>query len=638
VSAAPTGRAGAEEGWAEPPPLAYELRIGVTGHRALDDPSGIEQAVRDLLRRLAQTFESASAEPRGGHGAAQARWRRLVALLARALRAAGVPLPVTPKHVPPGRRTPIEWTVVSALARGADRLVAGAVLDLPGARLEALLPFPQEEYERDFTSPEDLAEFRRLRALARSADVVSTAPGARDDPGRRAEAYYRAGQAVVDASEIVVAIWDGASAAGHGGTAEIVWYALQRERVVLWIDAGRGDRPARLLRPRRPADRGGVTVELPAAQGAGGSARALTAVAVQVPLRARELSANFHQLAAYNRDTAFDPVTHATVCRRNVERLTAEPCPLDGPGQEVLRAVLPHYARADQLAITYQWLYTKAAAALFRLSATAVTLAVGQALFLPSARWPIVLEIIAMLLVVLLLGLSREGAWHEKWLQSRHLAEQLRVAFFSHLAGVHTVACHVRPVSTLPFYRGPDTWVFAVVDRVLGACPRLSPPADDWPSTLAFLATKWIAAQQHYHEENHARRHRDAHRTHVAGLWFFGGTLVAATLHVLDVAHHVPAGGGLTPGAIDAVLVACAVALPAWGAASHAINALLERDRIAARSRQMARVLGEIATGMSVARDREEFRAQAERARDVMLTETHEWLVSLSFRGPVLPA
>ncbi len=644
MSAAVTGRlgeVGADGGQSQPPPLPYELRIGVTGHRTLDDPAGVARAVRVALDHLSRAFDEASAEPRGMCGAAQARWRRGVAFLARALNLLGARLPVTLKRVPAERRTSIQWTVVSPLARGADRVVAEAVLERPDARLDVLLPFPREEYERDFANADDLAEFRRLLARAAIINVASQAPDAPTDAERHAlrnVAYYRVGQAVVDGSEVLIAVWDGQHAAGHGGTAEIISYALQRERVVLWIHATHPADPVRILRLRHPTDPGDVVVRLSAAGSTEDSTGTVDAVAAALPQRARDLSSNFHQLAAYNRDTAFDVDEYREIYQYSLGGFTADPRPPDPRWQDVLRIVLPHYARADQLAVRYQWLYTRAASALFYLSAAAVTLAVLQVLFLPAARWPIIGEIAIMIGVVVLLGLSLEGAWREKWLQARHLAEQLRIAFFSSIAGVHSPASHVRPANALPFYRGPDTWVFATVDRVAAACPHLSAGPDNWESVRAFLSTKWVAAQHCYHQSNAARRYRGAHRTHVAGLWLFGGTLVAATLHLLDAGHRVAPRWGSAPESIDALAVACAIALPAWGAASHAVNALLERERIAARSRQMARVLGEIGTRMNGTQRREEFLAEVERARDVMLTETHEWLVSLSFRGPVLPA
>ena len=64
---------------------------------------------------------------------------------------------------------------LSPLARGADRLAAEIALDL-GYELNVPMPFPQAEYEKDFTgidptkepyapelsADEDLAEFRAL--------------------------------------------------------------------------------------------------------------------------------------------------------------------------------------------------------------------------------------------------------------------------------------------------------------------------------------------------------------------------------------------------------------------------------------------------------------------------------------------
>src|SRR5579864_7622317 len=47
----------------------------------------------------------------------------------------------------------IALTAVSALAEGADRLVANEILKHRGSRLEIVLPLPPEDYRRDFGSP-----------------------------------------------------------------------------------------------------------------------------------------------------------------------------------------------------------------------------------------------------------------------------------------------------------------------------------------------------------------------------------------------------------------------------------------------------------------------------------------------------
>jgi hypothetical protein len=121
-------------------------------------------------------------------------------------------------------------TVLSNLAEGADRLVAELVLTHPGARLEAVLPLPAAVYMADFDSADSRQRFADLVDEASSVTVVQQVPGE-----AREEAYERAGRAVVDASDVLVALWDGRPARGRGGTAEIVQYALDRDVLVEMI-------------------------------------------------------------------------------------------------------------------------------------------------------------------------------------------------------------------------------------------------------------------------------------------------------------------------------------------------------------------------------------------------------------------
>ncbi len=68
---------------------------------------------------------------------------------------------------------PGKWTVVSALAGGADRLVARFLL-AHGARLVAVLPLPRDLYQADFAGPGSRNEFSDL--LRHAAEVVQITP------------------------------------------------------------------------------------------------------------------------------------------------------------------------------------------------------------------------------------------------------------------------------------------------------------------------------------------------------------------------------------------------------------------------------------------------------------------------------
>jgi hypothetical protein len=144
------------------------MRVGVTGHRRLKDASAwqwVEQELDALLHSLPQPFVG-----------------------------------------------------VTSLAIGADQLFACAVLRCGGS-LEIIIPFAG--YERTFDQQQDRQEYYRLLRLASRVEVL-------DIPGTDEDAYLASGKRVVDLSTLLVAVWDGWSAAGPGGTGDVVDYAVQQ--------------------------------------------------------------------------------------------------------------------------------------------------------------------------------------------------------------------------------------------------------------------------------------------------------------------------------------------------------------------------------------------------------------------------
>jgi len=121
---------------------------------------------------------------------------------------------------------------VSSAAAGADTLFARAVLarSLPWL---VVLPFERAEFARDFTAE----AWREVEALLDRAASVQIAP----PTDNRDEAYLEAGLRTVDECDVLVAVWNGGPAAGHGGTAEIVEYARQVGRPLVWIHSESGE-------------------------------------------------------------------------------------------------------------------------------------------------------------------------------------------------------------------------------------------------------------------------------------------------------------------------------------------------------------------------------------------------------------
>jgi hypothetical protein len=136
------------------------------------------------------------------------------------------------------------FVVLSALAEGADRLVARVAMKELSAELIAVLPMPRKEYERDFQSEESKAEFRDF--LSRAL-FVKEAPVPQGDASWTVEGeprnrqYARAGAIVADHAQVLFAIWDGKPARGTGGTGDqVAWFdANPLERAIqFWASWG----------------------------------------------------------------------------------------------------------------------------------------------------------------------------------------------------------------------------------------------------------------------------------------------------------------------------------------------------------------------------------------------------------------
>jgi len=111
---------------------------------------------------------------------------------------------------------------LSGLAEGADTLFAEAALEL-GIPIEAVIAY--QGFIEDF--PPGPARERYQNLLAKCQFVHQLPYRERSD-----EAYLAAGHWLVDHCDLLVAAWNGESAAGKGGTGDVVLYALQKGRLI----------------------------------------------------------------------------------------------------------------------------------------------------------------------------------------------------------------------------------------------------------------------------------------------------------------------------------------------------------------------------------------------------------------------
>jgi hypothetical protein len=156
------------------------VRLGVTGHR----PAGLKRANSALLsRRVDRALDAVARAACSRRGEARPQVR-----------------------------------VLSALAEGADRIVAERALQ-QDCELQCVLPFARQSYELDFRTSASRQAYNSL--LDRASETTALA-GKRGSREQRESAYEAVGRAILDQSDVMLAIWNGAPAAGRGGTGQIV--------------------------------------------------------------------------------------------------------------------------------------------------------------------------------------------------------------------------------------------------------------------------------------------------------------------------------------------------------------------------------------------------------------------------------
>ena len=524
--------------------IPFTFRIGVTGHRKLDDPAALGPAIREAIGRL--------------------------------------------KHLLPDVRvTKLVPVVVSALAEGADRLVAQEVLAEEGSRLGAALPMAREDYLDDFEQQDSKQEFQDL--LEQASEVWQAPPGT-----SREEAYERAGHYVVDRSDAVIALWDGEPEKGRGGTGAIVAYAREQGVPLVWVKT-KGD----------PA----VTSEFGAA-------------------RVGVIRDALRKLEAYNA-TVIGVQKFQSELRIQRRRLMPDVTagrhadPLGRSCEKAADWLVPYFVRADALAVRLQRLFRTLSSAIFVLAAAAVTLVAIQAGFLPDLNWLVAFEVILLLFLLSILLMNRRLRLHDRWISYRFLAERLRSGYFLALAG--TGDRGDQPARLAYFSDSSEAWIERALTEVMAHRPDMD-PSPGVASLRDYLNQYWIGSQVSYHE-NTARRQRkwDERLVRATGL-LFGITAVAAVLHMLGVGGH-----GAHESHWATLLVVLSISVPAIGAAVHGIGAQRQFRRHSQRYSRMAGLLARLREEMSRAASLERVREVAAETERVMREENSDWFGVMRF-------
>lgn len=591
------------------------LTVGVTGHRNGRLDTSRQPEFEMQLRNLLQAVAAAAAATQQAHH------------------------PVFSAAAPCLR-------LLSALAEGADTLAARAALEA-GWRLDVCLPFAPALCEADFPQPASRTQFSALLAQATAVFALAGSRNATD------AAYEAAGRVMLEQSDIVFALWDGDSARGRGGTAQIIEEAVARHVPVVHLDA-RGTSPPMVLwsglssvELEQPTL--GTVPRAPAIEVLGAVTEALT-----IPPDNdvdRRMLARFFKERSRKRSPALPyPLLLMFAGIRRMRAADWRPpqpaecaqhlrvCLIAAPdtglhGDALQNRLLPEFGVADAAASYYAQVFRSSFVANFGLAALAVLLA-ALGLIIPAAKLPLIAAELVLVIVILTnTRAGRRAGWHERWMDDRHLAEQLRVTFVSSMLGdLDLRGSEARDAALVP---GWVRWLSRATAREIGLPGAIV--NNDYLAKLRTATLAMIADQIEYHRSNAARIDLLDHRLHRMGEYLFGGTIMACiawlTLALTGAMQAVSHVMNLT-----AIVTAVTAVLPALGASLYGIRMQGDFAGIAGRATVIVKRLERLQR--AIESDALEFTRQRSRLRrlsDIMLTDVSSWRTTYQARPLTLP-
>jgi hypothetical protein len=629
-----------------PPVAGNRLSIGVTGHRAGNaafsaNRGRIETVVGQLFDLIESSSTEASAPTRlhclladgSDHLAAHAGLLRGWELVA--------PLPF-------GHDLNIAINATPASMEDAQALLAGEAAADSGTQSRALTIRELGASARCFelADRDDLLTRLYLDKLAAPADLIAAQAFAVRCSARVA----LAGRVMIEQSDIVIGIWDGASRAFVGGTGHTISEALEHGAPVVWIDANAPE-DWRILRVPEALAAGAVPD--PDVREAELRMLVTEALSTEVDEGALTLTSEQWKPRSSRWRTGYRRVEalfggEGRPFRSLVQRYESPDDFAIGNGKPLVTAarslighdpamadrieqdILPRFAWADGISARLSDAYRGGMTVNFLLSALAVVVGLlYQPLGAAEQKWLFAgIEFLFLSTILLITWLGGKWRWHGRWFKTRRVAEYLRHAPILLLLGV------ARAPGRWP--QGSDvSWPEHHARQALRALglPQVAVTPAYLRLALSDLLDPHVTAQRDYHRAKAARLTAVHHNLDRFSTRLF-------QLAVLAVAGYLLLKGAAVlslvpehwPHAASYWFTFFGVAFPTFGAAIAGIRYFGDFERFAAISEITAAKLdgvhSRIALLLEAPDDRLDYARVSELAHaadDVVVSEIENW-------------
>ncbi|HZV45552.1 MAG TPA: hypothetical protein VFF90_13795 [Saprospiraceae bacterium] len=557
--------------------LPFRLKIGVTGHRSGLKADSLKEKVRSVLKMDVT-----------GSGQSIPDYSFLSLCSPSALEA-----------IRKLKETPVAFCIYTALAEGADRIVAEAVLEFDHAIMKVVLPLTEEDYEEDFDTPESLDEFRRLMGMdpnpirLRKRRILEESLPDQELEHRRT-AYYNVGKYIVDECDILIAVWDGQPAKGRGGTLDAIEYARSVQRPIILINSHNCNvvkMEGQLSFP-------------------------------PVMLSEIEHFNSFHPEEEMWKQYLDDLDSEYFDPAKFPEMSGLDPARCEQLSQHVFKP----YAKASMLARSFKKQYMRVGLMIYVFSTLAVGIVLVSVIFDILHVWAFVFEFMLLSVIYTSIRFARESKVHARWLGYRFLAERIRSASYFFLAGFHfeepmesegNEYTSRNDASSMMY---DEIWL--PVNHFHNSNGKLNPKGDVNPIVLEYVRKSYVVEQLRFQERYSMKHHNKNLRLENAGRLLFFFAILAAVLHIL--LHTYPS---LEFGMhwINNVLTFLALIFPTVAAALEGIRHKNEYARNTHRASIMASQLSKNSDEYFHVKTNEEFSLQLKKSAELILNDNEDW-------------
>ncbi|MCF7805111.1 MAG: hypothetical protein K9N46_04505 [Candidatus Marinimicrobia bacterium] len=504
--------------------IPIQINIGITGHRNLDDIGWINSHLEYFCKDLIQQLQGEDS------------FKDIL-------------------------------TVYSALADGADQIVAENLIKNLDANLNAILPMDKTEYKKEFQSKKAQLNFEKLIKISSRIIVEG-------DSTEREEAFLKSGKFIVNNCDILIALWDGKPANGKGGTAEIVSYANEVDKPIFWVNTQ--DYSAKYLNSSRQF--------------------------FEVLKKVNE----FNSERIHKKKLKKEVENYKKFVTKKLNELG----PTQDGWNEYLRDISPILVKSNMLSTKYHNLYYAAGTSIYLLSTFAILIASLQIIFFPAFVEIISIEVISIILLIVVYWLSRKFNWHHKWLSYRSLTENLRIFLFLKLIGKNVPTIITRSDFILVNDRVNHNFI-KYLDSIINKS-KVSLPLNKTKNILSNLI---ISEQINYHRKKMSSARLKEKLFSRIGVTLFILTLFSALMHLIHLHGEF----------INKLFAAFTIGFPTIGAALTAIKNQREYKRDLQRSEKMIEKLAQSSEQLKDVNTLSELDNYLFNLQEILLSEQRNW-------------